>query len=147
MQEFWIAVAFLVFGLFLLLVELANPGFFIAVPGGTLILMGALGMVAPSWMFGTVGWVLWPVAGGLATVANLLAYRKWAPPEKAPITMSRDSLPGQTGVVERAIAPGAAGEVRVRGTTYSARSKVALAVGQDIRVTAVEGVFVVVEAA
>ena len=42
-----------VFGLLLLLIEVLNPGFFIAVPGGTLAIMGSIGLVAPELMFGS----------------------------------------------------------------------------------------------
>lgn len=145
LDGFWTPVIFLMVGLVLLLVEVLNPGFFIAVPGGTLVLMGTIGLLVPDSMFGPLGWFLWPLAATVSIVANLFAYRKWAPADKAPITMGLDSLPGQTGVVEEAVSPGHVGLVRIRGAAWSARSDDALEVGTKVRVRAVEGVHVVVE--
>ncbi len=143
----WTAIAFLMIGILLLLIEVLNPGFFIAVPGGTLAFMGAVGLIAPDLMFGTGGWFLWPLAAIGATAVNLYVYRKWAPAGSAPITMSIDSLPGETGTVTtEVLGHGMAGKVLVRGTTWSARaSSGVIEKGRQVRVVRAEGVHIIVE--
>ncbi len=144
----WTAIAFLMLGLFLIVIEVWMPGYFIAVPGGALFLGGALALGAPDLMFASPwAWLLWPLALGLATVANLYAYKRWAPPARAPLTMGTDSLPGEVGTVMNDVTPGhhGKGKIRIRGATWSARSDVPIPKGAQARVVRVEGVFVIVE--
>ncbi len=146
----WTAIGFLLFGLFLIVIEIFMPGYFIAVPGGALFLGGALALGFPWLMFESAwAWLLWPIALGLATLANLYAYKRWAPPADRPITMGTDSLPGEVGTVVHDVAPGShgKGKVRIRGAIWSARSDVHIPKGAEARVVRVEGVFVVVERA
>ena len=142
----WTAIAFLFVGLLLLLAEAVIPGFFIAVPGGTLLLMGAIGLTFPGAMFGLAGWFLWPAAAILSTGANMYLYKRWAPAGHAPLTMGADSLPGQVGTVMHDIVPGQyTGKVRIKGSTWSARAETAIAKGQHVRVVKAEGVRLLVE--
>lgn len=144
----WTATAFLILGIFLLLAEVFNPGFFIAVPGGTLFIMGAIGLLAPDLMFGSSwAWLMWPLAAVVSTMANLYLYKRWAPAGDKPLTLVGDSLPGQAATVTAPIVPGGRGEVRVAGQVWSARSESALPAGTPVRIVRVEGVFVVVERA
>ena len=142
----WTAITFLLLGLLLILVEVFNPGFFIAVPGGALTLGGALALAAPDLMFGPWGWFLWPLCLGIATAVNVVVYRRWAPAGERPWTMSVDSLPGETGTVEREVVPdGITGKVRIKGTVWSARSDgQPIPAGAKVRVVRAEGVHVVV---
>ncbi len=138
------------FGLLLIVIEIWMPGYFIAVPGGALFLGGALALAIPGVMFESAwAWLLWPLFLGLATVANLYAYKRWAPPARHPVTMGTDSLPGQVGTVVHDVAPGQGGKgkVRIRGAVWSARSAVPIAKGEHARVVRVEGVYVIVEPA
>ncbi|MEA3203601.1 MAG: inner membrane protein [Thermoplasmata archaeon] len=142
----WTAIAFLFVGLLLLLAEAVVPGFFIAVPGGTLVLMGAIGLVFPDAMFGLAGWFLWPLAALVATSANIYLYKRWAPAGHAPLTMGADSLPGQVGTVTLDVVPGAyTGKVRIKGATWSARAEVPIPSGAHVRVVRADGVRIVVE--
>jgi inner membrane protein len=146
----WTAIVFLLLGLFLLLMEVFNPGFFIAVPGGTLFVMGSIGLVAPHWMFGSpAAWFLWPFTAVVATTVNLWVYKKWAPAGRAPLTMSMDSLPGEHGKVTTEVVPGElTGKVTVRGATWSARvedGKPSIPPGAKVKVLRSEGVHLIVE--
>jgi membrane protein implicated in regulation of membrane protease activity len=147
----WTAIVFLMLGLLLLLIEVLNPGFFIAVPGGTLAIMGSIGLVAPGLMFGSAAWFLWPLAAVAATSANLWVYKRWAPPGRAPVTSSVDSMPGKLGRVETEVVPGHfSGKVLIEGATWSARvedGESPIPAGSKVRVARVEGVHVVVESA
>jgi len=146
-DAFWTAVTFLLLGIFLIVAEVWMPGNFIAVPGGALFFMGSIGLVAPNLMFNSAwSWFLWPFAAVVSTGVNLWFYKRWAPPGKAPITLGADSLPGEVGVVLKEIVPGTPGQVRIKGSTWSARTDGGLIpVGAEARVVRVEGVFVVVE--
>ncbi|MFO1532226.1 MAG: NfeD family protein [Thermoplasmatota archaeon] len=148
-DQFWTAVAFLMLGILLIVVEVFMPGNFIAVPGGALFFMGSIGLVAPDLMFHSAwSWLLWPLGAVLATGANLWAYKRWAPAGHAPLTMGGDSLPGSVGTVKKEIAPEAPGQVRIHGAMWSARSdrhEAHIPAGAKVRVVRVEGVYAVVE--
>jgi inner membrane protein len=148
MEEFWTAVTFLIVGLVLVFAEVWLPGYFIAVPGGALFIMGGIGLIAPNLMFNSPwSWILWPSAAIVATLGNIWVYKKWAPAERAPVTMAGDSLPGKTGRIVKETGPGLRGQVRIEGGNWSARTEgPPLAVGQKVRVVRVEGVYVFVEA-
>lgn len=144
------AIVFLLLGLILIVVEVFNPGFFIAVPGGTLFIMGSIGLIAPWLMFGSpVAWAMWPAAAVIATLGNLYLYKKWAPAGDKPDTLSNDSLPGEEGRVTVAVVPHKiTGKVLIRGSTWSARTAddaKTIPVGTMVRVIRAEGVHVVVE--
>jgi membrane protein implicated in regulation of membrane protease activity len=144
----WTAIAFLFVGLLLLLMEAVAPGFFIAIPGGTLVLMGGIGLVFPNAMFSLAGWFLWPLAAILSTSANIYLYKRWAPAGHAPLTMTADSLPGQLGTVTTDIVPGTyTGKVRIKGSTWSARAEVPIPSGAHVRVVRADGIRLVVEQA
>lgn len=146
--EVWVAIGFLMFGLLLIFLEIVQPGFFIAVPGGVLFLAGALGIAFPGIMFGVLGWILWPVILAVATLLNLWVYKRWVPPGDKPITLSIDSLPGEEGEVTVAVTKDhMLGKVRIKGTTWSAHSTIDdIPVGTRVRVVRSEGVHIVVEA-
>ena len=151
-ERAWVAIAFLMLGLLLLLLEVFNPGFFIAVPGGTMFVMGAIGLIAPGLMYGEAwAWFTWPAVAVLATLGNLWVYRKWSPAGDKPLTMVGDSLPGAEGRVEAEVVPGSfSGKVNIRGSVWSARApdgSEPIPAGARVRVVSSEGVHVVVERA
>ena len=146
-QDFWTAAGFLMLGLIMIVMEVWMPGYFIAVPGGALFLGGALALAIPEIMFQSAwAWLLWPILLGVATLANLWFYKRWAPPGDKPLTLGGDSLPGELGTVEKAVEANAPGQVRIKGQVWSARSEGGpLPVGSQVRVVRVDGVFAVVE--
>lgn len=141
----WLSIGLVLTGLFLLLLEVMNPGFFIAVPGTIMVGLGFMGFIAGDLLFGPWAAIMIPILGIPATVATIWFYRKAAPPGNKPVTMSSDSLPGETGTVERAITPGSSGRVRVHGTVWRAVSTQTLEVGAPIIVTQVESLTLTVE--
>jgi len=147
----WTAIAFLLFGLVLLVLEVLQPGFFIAVPGGALLLGGALGLAFPGLMFGSAwAWLLWPILLGIATVVNIRLYKRWAPPGEKPLTLSRDSIAGELATVTVTLVPGRlSGKVLVKGQTWSARpdGPEPIPEGTRVRVLRSEGVHLIVEPA
>lgn len=131
MVELWIAIACLVIGLSLLLAEVLNPGFFLAIPATVLIGLGLIGLIWPAFLFGWGAAFAVPVLGGIGTVASIWAYKKWAPPSEIPDTLSVDSLPGKTGRVTDG------NRVRIQGQEF--RFHGTFSPGQSVRVTAVDG--------
>lgn len=143
--ETWLAITAILVGLVLVFLEVWNPGFFIAIPGTVLAVLGFVGLVAPHLLFGAAGWVLVPGVALLATVGTLWAYKRWAPAGDAPITLTKDSLPGREGRVTKAIPGGdATGHIRVSGTNWSARATEPVPVGATVRVLEVDGIHAVV---
>jgi membrane protein implicated in regulation of membrane protease activity len=125
-------------GLALLIIEVTTPGGFFAVFFGLgAILVGlarALGWTGPAWL----EWLLFT----LLSVVLLLLFRRplmerfrllGGPPV--------DRIEGEAAVVTEDVAPGGVGKAELRGTTWSARTAGAAALGrgQRCRVEKVEG--------
>jgi len=143
--ELWISIAAIVAGLVMILLEVVNPGFFIAVIGTVLLGFGFASLALPEFFFGWgAAWTI-PIFGIPATLLTLWAYKKWAPPGDMPITLASDSLPGRTGTVENDIAGQEAGRVRIAGQSFRAVADGAMAKGTAIRVVSVDGLTVKVE--
>lgn len=134
----WVMV---IFGIGLLVAESMHPGFFIAVPGTLLLVMGSILILLPdvsdSWL--AVIMVLTALVSGIGTI---LLYRKIAPIQK-PSCISMDSLVGKTGIVVTDIEPGSInGKVRISSQIWSATSNTAIPKGRKIEVVQSEGVHV-----
>ena len=145
-MEVWtVGLALLVIGILMILAEVASPGAFILVPATVLIVLGAIGMVAPdilvSWWSPIIAVViLLPM-----TYVTMMMYQKLAPPAP-PETTVATSLVGMTGVVERTVMPDTlVGKVRIEHDSWSATSNKEIPVGRKVVVKASEGVHVTVE--
>lgn len=140
----WILV---VLGTILLVVEAASPGFFIAVPGTVMIILGILLLLGVDIFSGPAGLVVGVVAAIAVSIVTILLYRRINPGEAAPTTISRDSLVGMEGRVVKRVLPGSiSGKVLIAGQEWSARSPGGeIPEGLTVRVTASEGVHIVVE--
>jgi membrane-bound ClpP family serine protease len=137
----------IVVGTLFLVVEALNPGFFIAVPGTVLIILGillVLGIDVFSTPFGLIIAVLLTIA---ASIVTIWIYKKINPDTKSPTTISRDSLVGLDGQVLVEVIPDSlSGKVRVAGQDWSARSEEGIIpVGSKVRVVKSEGVHIVVQ--
>jgi membrane protein implicated in regulation of membrane protease activity len=140
-----VGLVMLVIGVLMLLAEVAAPGMFILVPATVLIVMGAIGMVAPDillewWSPIIAVAILLPM-----TYVTMLMYQKLAPPVP-PETTVATSLVGMTGVVVTTVVPNSlTGKVRIAHDTWSATSSKEIAAGKKVVVKASEGVHVTVE--
>lgn len=131
--------AWALFGLGLLVVEVATPGglfaLFFGVSALLVALMVGLGWAGPAWM-------QWLLFSAIAVVA-LIALRRPLAARLGPKVGSRpvDSLVGEAGVALEAIGVGALGKAELRGASWSARNAGAAAItpGQRVRVDRVEG--------
>jgi inner membrane protein len=140
-----VGLALLIIGILMVLAEVASPGAFILVPASVLIVLGAIGMVAPDILISWWSPIIAVVILLPMTYVTMLMYQKLAPPAP-PETTVATSLVGKTGVVDRTIIPNTlAGKVRIEHDTWSATSNKEIAVGKKIVVKASEGVHVTVE--
>jgi membrane-bound serine protease (ClpP class) len=91
------------------------------------------------------GFIL-PVAITFAA-AFLLLGRLALQSRRAPVVTGVEGLLRTTGQALSRIAPGVAGQVRVHGEIWQARSEASIDAGSPVRVTAVDGLTLTVEAA
>jgi len=142
---FELGLAFLIIGFLMLLAEVSSPGYFILVPATVLMVLGAMGILAPEvllswWSPLVVGITVIPT-----TYVTIKMYQKLAPPVP-PETTVASSLVGQMGVVEVEVVPNSLkGKVRIDHDTWSATSGGLIPAGRRVKVVASEGVHVTVE--
>src|SRR5687767_53704 len=135
----------LVIGLLLVLAELATPGgFFVIFFGVAALIVGALsglGVGGPMWVQLLMFSVL-SVVSLLLFRTRLLQLMQVDP--QAPAV---DSLVGEIGLLEGAIAPGQIGKIEVRGAAWSARNTTSSEIprGMRCRVVRVKGLMLEVE--
>jgi membrane protein implicated in regulation of membrane protease activity len=139
----WILI---VSGATLLVIEATIPGFFMAVPGTAMIVLGLMvfagdGIFAPPVNIGIT-----VLATVIAAVGSILIYQKISP-DQTPITINQDTIIKNTGIVTVTVVPDIiSGKVDISGIIWSAKSTGAiLAPGTKIQVIAAFGVHLIVE--
>ncbi len=134
-------------GTVFLVLETLNPGFFIAVPGTVLIILGVLFVIGVDIFSSPAGILLGVFVALAASVVTIWIYRRINPDKASPVTISRDSLLGKEGLVaKKAIPDSLSGKVLIAGQEWSARCDSGeLGQGTRVRVVRSEGVHVVVE--
>jgi membrane-bound serine protease (ClpP class) len=137
----------IVLGAGLLLLELKVPSFGVLGIGGTVALLVGSVMVTRQVPGVQVSYgVILPVVAAIAGILlflGQLAYRS----QRASAATGVDTLVGTEGVVLRAIAPGTAGQIRLRGEIWRAVGTTVLDPGQRVTVTAVDGLTLHVDGA
>lgn len=134
-------------GIALIVLELTQPGYFIGVAGTVGVIAGLVQMAWPGFL---LSWWSPPVAAVVALGASLASiqfYKKFAPPARAPETLSSDALVGMAGRVVTRVEPNHhQGKVKVGGIVWSAEAHAEpIDVGADITVIAVDGVHLIVK--
>ncbi|MDD3622160.1 MAG: NfeD family protein [Methanofollis sp.] len=140
----WILI---VLGALFLLIEATNPGFFIAVPGTVMIILGVLFVLGVDVFGSAIGVIVGVVTALAAAIVTVWLYSKITPDEKPPTTLSRDSVIGLEGLVTKEVDPQSIrGKVIVEGVEWSARSANGIIqAGTRVVVVRSEGVHIVVE--
>jgi membrane-bound ClpP family serine protease len=140
----WILI---VLGAVLLLVEVYQPGFFIAVPATVLIILGVLLLLGVDILTSPTGLIVGVLAAIGAASVTVWLYGRLTPGHEPPTTLSRDSLVGLEGMVVAPIDPETlAGKVQLGGMEWSARSESGeIPAGRRVIVVRSEGVHVVVK--
>lgn len=143
--EWQIGLIFVIVGVILFIVEVASPGFFVAIPASVLIILGALGMVLDGFFLS-----MWSpiVAIGVtvpAFLGTMYAYKRLAPPQPPTTTVGR-SLVGKRGIVDTDIIPNTIkGKVRIENQTWSATSDHYIPKDTLVEVVQSRGVHVIVK--
>ncbi len=146
-MELWvIGLTFIIVGIFMLLAEATSPGFFIAIPGTVLIVLGIIGMIVPDIIFGSIwGPIIAVIIAAPATIVTILLYQRLATPGP-PTTTAATSLIGKKGIVTKEIIPETiSGKVRIMNQIWSATSVEPISKGARIVVVDSKGVHVVVK--
>ena len=141
------AIAIIIIGIFLVILEAFIPGFFIAIPGTAIIVFGIL-----SWILGIKsvitswwGWSIVLVCTTIAAILTIMLYKKIAPISK-PETTTSVGLIGRIGVVTRETDPERPtyGKVRIGTEMWSAEASRIIPKGKKVKVIGSEGVHLVV---
>jgi inner membrane protein len=134
-------------GALFLLIEVHTPGFFAAVPGTVMIILGILILLGIDIFNSGWGIVIGVAIALCAAVFTVWMYGRITPNDISTTTVSRDSLVGMEGRVKLAVNPNSlAGKVMIGSSEWSARSTGAvIGAGKKVKVVESQGVHVVVE--
>jgi membrane-bound serine protease (ClpP class) len=142
-----IGLLLIVFGLGLLILELKIPSFGALGIGGTISLVIGSIMLTRDAVPGVPVGLGFIVPAALAVSAiTLFLGRLAVKAQRQPSVTGIDGMLGTHGRARSDIGPGTVGHVDIRGEIWRAQSTTHIAAGQPVRVTAVNGLTLVVEA-
>jgi membrane-bound serine protease (ClpP class) len=142
-----IGLLLIIFGLALLLLELKIPSFGALGIGGTVSLVIGSIMLTRDTVPGVqvgLGFIV-PVALAVSAITLFLGRLALSAHRQPPAT-GIEGMIGDIGRARSDIAPDAAGQVDIHGEIWRAQSATHIAAGQPVRVTAVNGLTLMVEA-
>lgn len=140
--------ALIVIGAVFLVIEATSPGFFMAVPGTAMIVLGLMVFAGVDIFASPLGVAIAVIAAVIAAGISVALYRKISP-DQAPTTTGIDSITGRTGIVKEVVTSDSiSGKVEIDGVVWSAKSTGAKIVpGTNVRVVKATGVHITVEEA
>ena len=131
----------IIVGIGLLIVEAAQPGFFVAVPGTTLIVLGVVTLLIPD-VAQNYAPVIIVVTALVSSILTITFYRKMAPGQK-PLSTSMDNLAGKEGMVVRKVTPQSiSGKVEIDNKMWSATADSIIDEGKKVIIISSEGVHI-----
>jgi len=134
----------IIVGIGLLVLEAAQPGFFVAVPGTTLIVLGVVTLLIPD-VAQNYAPVIIVVTALVSSILTITFYRKMAPGQK-PLSTSMDNLAGKEGVVVRKVTPDSiSGKVNIDNKIWSATADSIIDEGKKVIIISSEGVHIKVK--
>jgi membrane protein implicated in regulation of membrane protease activity len=132
----------LIAGAAFVIYEAFVPGGFMLIPGIVLLVMGAIGLLAPDLLMSVWAPVIALVVAVPVTLLTLKLYQHLAKPEP-PATTVADSLVGRTGkVMVPTELDNMKGKVKIGNDTWSATSDEPIEAGTEVIVESSEGVHV-----
>lgn len=133
-------------GVALLVIELANPGYYVGVAGTTGIIVGLIQMAWPTLIFNNNwGPFIVTAIALVSLLGSIEFYRRFAPAVRPPETLSSDALIGKLGQVVATVEPQTTkGKVKVGGIVWSATASLRIEKGAHVVVAAVDGVHLIV---
>ena len=142
MDPFTVAIALIIVGAILLIIEAFSPGAFMVIPGTVLVILGLIGAAFPDILYSWWSPVIALVVAIPVTLVTIKGYQRLAVPEP-PTTTVVDSLVGRTGRVTVATESGnMRGKVKIGSDTWSATSDEPIEAGAEVIVESSEGVHV-----
>lgn len=142
MDPFLISCILLIAGAAFVIYEAFVPGGFMLIPGLVLLVMGAIGLLAPDLLMSIWAPVIALVVALPVTLLTLKLYQHLAKPEP-PATTVADSLVGRTGkVMVSTELDNMKGKVKIGNDTWSATSDEPIEAGTEVIVESSEGVHV-----
>ena len=140
-----IGILLIVIGIILIIVEAVEPGFFIAIPAGVLIVLGVIQLSYPEFLVSIYTPIIILVVVLLLTFGSLKFYQKISPPSRPTTTMS-SSLVGRVGRVMKTVKPDEiTGKVKIENQLWSATADEEIEEGKKIEVVEGRGVHLVVK--
>ncbi|MBI0584107.1 MAG: NfeD family protein [Methanomassiliicoccus sp.] len=135
----------MIIGVIMLLAEAVTPGAFLVVPATVLLVLGAIGMLAPDLLLSVWSPIIAIAIGVPVFMLTVKLYQKLSPP-MPPTTTVATSLIGMEGVVVTDVCPNnIRGKVKIENDTWSATSTRPIPIGYRVKVINSEGVHVKVE--
>jgi len=142
MDPFLISCIILIAGAIFVIYEAFVPGGFMLIPGLVLIILGAIGLLAPDILMSIWAPVIAIIVAIPVTLLTLKLYQYLAKPEP-PATTVADSLVGRTGkVMVSTELDNLKGKVKIGNDTWSATSDEPIEAGTEVIVESSEGVHV-----
>ncbi len=139
-----LALIIIIVGAVLILIEALNPGAFVIIPGTVLVIVGAIGYAVPDFLISIYSPIVAVALALPVTLITIKLYQVLAKPVP-PTTTVTDSLIGKKGKVVTATDPNSLkGKVRIGMDIWSANSEEPIAEGEQVEVTAAEGVHITV---
>jgi len=134
----------IIVGIGLLIVEAAQPGFFVAVPGTILIVLGVVTLLIPD-VAQNYAPVIIVATALVSSILTITFYQKMAPGQK-PLSTSMDNLAGKEGVVVRKVTPDSiSGKVNIDNKIWSATADSIIDEGIKVIIISSEGVHIKVK--
>jgi len=140
-----LGLIFMIIGVLMLLAEALLPGAFLVVPATVLIILGAIGLIAPGILLSWWSPLIAIIIIVPMTFLTIRLYQRLSPP-MPPTTTVATSLIGREGLVVTDICPNnLRGKVKIDNDVWSATADRSIAAGSRVRVVHSEGVHVRVE--
>lgn len=144
-MEVSLGLILIIAGILLLISEAAVPDFFVAIPGGVLLVLGMIAVAFPNLLYSLWTPLIVVIIIIPLTYASIKFYQKISPPTKPTTTMT-SSLVGKEGKVKKKVEPDElSGKVKIENQLWSATADQEIDEGKWVVVTESKGVHVVVK--
>ena len=135
------ALAFIIIGILLFIIEVFQPGFLIAVPGTVFIVLGILMSFDDVFGLSPFTLLIIGLVVGLGSLyGTMRMYQSLAPPD-TPSEMSIENTIGKSGIVTKdVVANEMFGKAKVGREEFRATAEADIATGTKVKVTHAEGI-------
>jgi len=144
-MDMTLGLILIVVGIALFIFEATEPGFFIAIPAGVLIVLGVMAVAYPDLLVSIWTPIILAITVIPLMILSMKLYQKISPPTKPTTTMST-SLVGQKGKVMQEIKPDEiSGKIKVNNQLWSATADEEIPIGEKVQIIDSQGVHVIVK--